>query len=71
MVQSMMRKVREIKDQHPNLSERIDHLEGDLRRLMTDMLADLGVLKEERNQKLMTIYVINLIHKAIDEILAD
>ena len=71
LVQSMMRKVREIKTQHPNLSGRIDALEDELRSMMEDTHKNLGVLDDDRDQKLMTIYVINLIHNAIDEILAD
>lgn len=70
MVQSMLRKVGQIKQRHPNLSKRIDDHEVDLRRLMEEIRDDVRGLEGDRERKLMTVYLINLTHKAIEEILA-
>lgn len=72
LVRSMLRKVDEIKRQHPELSRSIDRQEAELRKLMEEIRDDVrGILVADRELKLMTVYLINLVHKAIDEVLAD
>ena len=70
MVTKLFDRVRIIKHHHPDLSRRIDVLETEIRdRLMSikDTIDEFPPLERE----LITVLVINGIHKMCDEILID
>ena len=71
LVQDMLDRVIEIKSEHPELSASVDGLEEELRDLMEKIRGELDTLDAERDRKLMTVYLINIVHKGVDEILAD
>jgi hypothetical protein len=70
MVSRIFERVREIKRRHPDLSRRVDVLESEVRdRLMAikDTIDAFPAMERE----LITVLVINGIHKMSDEILID
>ena len=70
MVTKLFDRVRTIKQQHAELSRRIDGLEAEIRdRLMNirDVIDDFPDMERE----LITVLVINGIHRMCDEILID
>ena len=70
MVTKLFDRVRIIKHHHPDLSRRIDALETEIRdRLMSikDTIDDFPPVERE----LITVLVINGIHRMCDEILID
>ena len=70
MVTKLFDRVRIIKHHHPELSRKIDGLESDIRdRLMTikDAIDEFPPMERE----LITVLVINGVHKMCDEILID
>lgn len=70
MVTRIFDRVRQIKRSHPELSRRVDTLESEIRdRLMAikDTIDDFPRMERE----LITVLVINGIHKMCDEILID
>lgn len=70
MVTKLFDRVRVIKHQHPELSRRIDGLEAEIRdRLMNikDTIDEFPNMERE----LITVLVINGVHKMCDEILID
>jgi predicted transcriptional regulator len=70
MVTRVFDRVRQIKRAHPELSRRVDTLEAEIRdRLMSikDAIDDFPRMERE----LITVLVINGIHKMCDEILID
>ncbi len=70
MVTRIFDRVRQIKRSHPELSRRVDTLEAEIRdRLMSikDSIDDFPRMERE----LITVLVINGIHKMCDEILID
>jgi predicted transcriptional regulator len=70
MVTRIFDRVRQIKRAHPELSRRVDTLEAEIRdRLMSikDAIDDFPRMERE----LITVLVINGIHKMCDEILID
>lgn len=71
LAEDMLTRVGEIKRQYPVLSGDVDRIEDDLRTLMEEIRGELGTLDEERDRKLMTVFLINMIHRAADQILAD
>lgn len=71
LADDILSKVTRIKRQHPHLSGQVDALEDELRTLLRQIKDELAVVPVERDRKLLTLYLINLVHKAQDEILAD
>ena len=70
MVTKLFDRVRIIKHSHPELSRKIDGLESEIRdRLMTikDTVDEFPPMERE----LITVLVINGVHKMCDEILID
>ncbi|MBZ0136624.1 MAG: hypothetical protein K8I27_09650 [Planctomycetes bacterium] len=70
MVTKLFDRVRVIKQQHPELSRRIDGLEAEIRdRLMNikDTIDEFPNMERE----LITVLVINGVHRMCDEILID
>jgi hypothetical protein len=67
----MMARVSEIKRKHPTRSADVDRIEDELRALMEAIRGELANLSEDRDRKLMTVYLINMVHRAADRILAD
>jgi hypothetical protein len=66
----MFDRVRLIKRKHPDISRRIDGLEGEIReKLMAikDAIDEFPSMEKE----LVTVLVINGVHKMCDEILID
>lgn len=66
----MFDRVRLIKRKHPDISRRIDGLEGEIRE---KLMAIKDAIDEFPNmeKELVTVLVINGIHKMCDEILID
>lgn len=71
LVRDMLDRVKEIKSRFPVLSAEVDGLEEELRSLMQSIKAELASLDTERERKLMTVYLINVVHRAIDEIVVE
>ncbi|CAG0957648.1 hypothetical protein PLCT2_00570 [Planctomycetaceae bacterium] len=70
LVTAMFDRVRLIKRKHPDISRRIDGLEGEIReKLMAikDTIDEFPSMEKE----LVTVLVINGVHKMCDEILID
>jgi hypothetical protein len=70
MVTRIFDRVRQIKRSHPELSRRVDTMEGEIRdRLMSikDTIDEFPRMERE----LITVLVINGVHKMCDEILID
>ncbi|MBP9891028.1 MAG: hypothetical protein KBG84_03925 [Planctomycetes bacterium] len=70
LVTAMFDRVRLIKRKHPDISRRIDGLEGEIReKLMAikDAIDEFPSMEKE----LVTVLVINGVHKMCDEILID
>lgn len=70
LVTAMFDRVRLIKRKHPDISRRIDGLEGEIRE---KLMAIKDAIDEFPNmeKELVTVLVINGIHKMCDEILID
>ncbi|MBI4613430.1 MAG: hypothetical protein HY720_07435 [Planctomycetes bacterium] len=69
LAQVLYSKIESIKKDHPIVSRRIDELEEEIRRAMSDIKEEVGNLKSEEEQKLMTILLINEIHRSVEGIL--
>ena len=70
LVTAMFDSVRLIKRKHPDISRRIDALEGEIRE---KLMAIKDAIDEFPNmeKELVTVLVINGVHKMCDEILID
>jgi hypothetical protein len=70
LVTAMFDRVRLIKRKHPDISRRIDGLEGEIRE---KLMAIKDAIDEFPNmeKELVTVLVINGVHKMCDEILID
>lgn len=69
LAQVLYSKIENIKKDHPVVSRRIDELEEEIRRAMNDIKEEVGKLESEEEQKLMTILLINEIHRSVEGIL--
>jgi hypothetical protein len=70
MAMAIFDKVRTIKTDHPEIAKTIDGLEKQIKDHMTEIRAQIDRL-DEHDRDLVTILVINGLHRAADEILID
>jgi hypothetical protein len=66
----LFEKIKTIKLEHPAVSQRIDDLEEEIRVLMNDLQAEISRIESDEERKLMTILIINEVHRSIEGILS-
>lgn len=67
---SVFDKVKRIKSENPELSRRIDRLEGDIRKKMVE-IKSLVEKFDKKDRDLVTVLIINGFHRTADEVLID
>ena len=68
MAVSIFDKVRQIKSVNPGVSRRIDNMEKEIRERLEKIHKEIMKL-DKRDQDLVTILVINGIHRSTEEVL--
>lgn len=68
MALSIFGKVREIKRANPGISRKIDRMEAEIRERLEVIHGEIGKL-DKRDRDLVTILVINGIHRSTEEVL--
>ena len=69
MTDSLFVKIAEIKRDHPEIAHRVDAIELEIRQSMEGIRDEVSGLEEKRSRDLLTVYIINDIHRALEEIL--
>ena len=69
MTDSLFVKITEIKRDHPEIAHRVDTIELEIRQSMEGIRDEVSGLEEKRSRDLLTVYIINDIHRALEEIL--
>ena len=67
---SIFTKVRDIKKTHPDVSRKIDRLEKEIRDRLVQIKGEISKL-DRHDRDLVTILVINGLHRSADEVLVD
>lgn len=70
MAVSIFEKVKQIKGAHPEIARRIDKLEIEIRERIVEIKKQIDRL-EGKDKDLVTILVINGIHRTAEEVLVD
>ncbi len=70
MADSLFVRIAEIKRDHPEAAQRIDALELELRQSMESLQGEFEKIDEKRSRDLLTVLLINDIHRAIESILS-
>lgn len=70
MAVSIFERVREIKHGHPAIAKAIDLLEAEIRERLVQIRRQIGKL-ERQDRDLVTILVINGLHRTADEVLIE
>lgn len=70
IVLSIFDKVREIKSTHPHIAKTIDKNEKEIRRCLENIKHEITRL-DKKDKDLVTILVINGLHRTADEVLID
>ena len=65
----LFEKIKTIKQEYPVVSQRIDDLEDEIRASMNDLHAEVSRIESDEERKLMTILIINEIHRSVEGIL--
>ena len=69
LAQVLFEKIQSIKKSHPEASQQIDDLEDEIRAAMIEMKGVVDGLPTERDQKLVTVVLINAVHRSVEGIL--
>jgi CHASE3 domain sensor protein len=70
MALSLFEKVREIKKANPVIAKNIDTLEKEIRERLVAIKREIDKL-DKRDKELVTVLVINGLHRTADEVLID
>lgn len=71
MAMSIFDKVRAIKRAHPAVSRSIDGAEREIRDKLAEIRAQIDRLEHKEDRDLVTVLVINGIHRTTDEVLVE
>ena len=71
LAMSIFDKVREIKRKNPTVSRNIDKLEREIRDRLESVRTQIARVSEQHDRDLVTILVINGLHRTADEVLID
>lgn len=69
LAQILYEKIEAVKKSHPEVSRKIDDLEEEIRDSMKGMKAQIEALDSREAQKLLTVLLINDIHRSVEGIL--
>lgn len=70
MAVSIFEKVKDIKKHNPDVARTIDRLEAEIRERLVEIHKQIGRL-DRRDRDLVTVLVINGLHRTADEVLVD
>lgn len=69
LAQILYEKIESVKKSHPGVSQQIDDLEEEIRASMIEMKVEIDNLPSDRDQKLVTVLLINDIHRSVEGVL--